>query len=66
MNLEEIKDKVLKIQEYSHDDEYAHSMEDSLYYEFIQYVASLEDNPIAELAAAVLKAGDIEFSRWCA
>ena len=45
------------------EDHTAHSYEDGLRDEVIRVIASGCDNP-AELAAEVLKTGDIGFSRW--
>jgi hypothetical protein len=65
MTKEQIIKNVKEIKGSQHDAEAAHSMEDSLYLEFVEYVATLPI-PIAEKAKEVLKTQYIEFSRWCA
>ena len=59
MTLEEIEQRVAYIAMQKDDPEVAHSCEDDLHIEFIQYVASL-DISLAAKAKAVLKTLDIE------
>jgi len=53
------------IEDTSGDAEAAHSMEDRLYHDFIEYVSTLEI-PLAEKAKLILKTKQIPFERWCA
>jgi len=69
MSLTEIKERVQAIQECAGDYEIAHSKEDALYQDFIEFVATSKDLDIAEVqekAAEVLKTKQIEFIRYCA
>lgn len=47
------------------DDEAAHSAEDTLYHEFVEFVAT-QDGPYADIAKEILKTQAIQFQRWCA
>lgn len=66
MTLEEIKERINKINEYSYDDEMAHGIEDSLYQDFILFIANEDLGSISEKAKLILTTKDIKFSRWCA
>ena len=48
------------------DPELAHAMEDELHVEFIRHVAESGYGELSELAAEVVKTGEVEFPRWCA
>jgi hypothetical protein len=65
MNLQDVKNNVLKIYEMKGDDESAHSEEDNLHQEVLRQVAN--GNPEAkEMAKEALKTLEIDFCRWCA
>lgn len=42
----------------------AHSLEDALYERFVRHVAEHGPPELAEMARAVLKTKDMDFSRW--
>lgn len=67
MTIEEIEKRVQEIREIADDDddEAAHSKEDDLRNDVLLAISKGASNP-EELAYAVLKTGQIEFSRWCA
>ena len=64
-NLKYIEKSVSEIAEAAHDDEAAHSMEDTLYQEAIEFVA---DGGVLtqEMAKSILKTYEIDFYRWYA
>jgi len=64
MTLEEIKDQITKIDSVKRDDEVAHSMEDDLYYAFVDYLAEYAIEPYKTLAIELRKVRDIQFDRW--
>lgn len=67
MKLEEIKRTLEKIESISGDDEMAHSLEDDLFYDFVDDIASDEfksKEDIIEAAKEVYKVKTIEFCRW--
>ena len=68
MKPDDVKAKVAEIEAIKTDDETAHSMEDDLYSEILQAVASGELKGAAAkgCAAEALKTRDIGFSRWYA
>jgi hypothetical protein len=66
MTLEEIQKRIDAIDAIADDDESAHSLEDQLYTDFINYVASINNESLAAKAKLVLSTQNIEFSRWCA
>jgi CHASE3 domain sensor protein len=66
MTLEEIQKRVEDIRATAGDDEVAHSREDDLRKDFIEYVASLQNESLAAKARAVLETEKIDFYRWCA
>ena len=66
INIEEIKQSVQDIYEMREDDESAHSMEDSLYQEFINHIVETDNGALGDMAREVLKTREIEFKRWCA
>ena len=66
MDVAYIANEVRRIAASRGDYEVAHSMEDSLMTEFIEYVASQTvDASLAEMAREVLKTRDIDFARYC-
>lgn len=66
MTLESIQQEVERIREIKDDDEAAHSAEDTLYFEFIDYIRTHGPEDLAAMAKAVLTTQDISFERWCA
>ena len=64
MTLEQIQNRLLMIEIHSADDQAAHEMEDALYLEFIQYVATLDIPSLAGKAREVLKTKQINFQRY--
>jgi hypothetical protein len=65
MTLEEIEQRIRHIKDADGDDEAQHILEDDLYKDVLRAIACGAANA-PKLAAAVLKADDLEFSRWCA
>jgi hypothetical protein len=65
MTIEEVKQKIMLIDDNQHDDELAHSLEDKLREDVLKSIASGVDNP-QELARLVLTTTELKFSRWCA
>ena len=65
MNMKDIENQVEMIRLAAGDDEIAHTLEDSLMVEFIEYVATLK-LPIGIKARKVLETRRIDFARWCA
>ena len=65
MTIKEINERVTKIAEIADDPEYAHMEEDKLLDEVLKAIAGGHPRP-KSLAAAALKANEIEFSRWYA
>lgn len=66
MNIEIIQKRIEKIKECAWDSEVAHGDEDSLYEDFIRFVAVDGPEPFSAMAKEVLKTQEIIFSRWCA
>lgn len=66
MTLKEINDAVKNIEGMTGDDEEAHSEEDTLYSDFIQYIANGGGKDLKKKAKIILKTRDIDFKRWCA
>lgn len=66
MTPNEINDRIAYIRSSAHDPERAHSEEDSLYLDFICYVAACDLGSISEKANKILSTQDIKFPRWCA
>ena len=68
MNLEEVKEKIKKIDYLStFDNEMAHSFEDDLFYDFVESVKDGKYKTIKEIievATELFKVRDIEFARW--
>jgi hypothetical protein len=65
MTIEEAREAVKGIDEMKGDPEAAHSAEDGLYRNFIQFVAS-QGGPLGEVATEVLKAACLDYTRWYA
>lgn len=67
MEIEEIKKRVEQIERFKDDDEVAHSLEDNLFYEFVE---SIKNNNFKNLEEAIIaseelmKVREIEFGRW--
>jgi hypothetical protein len=67
MDVYEIKLDVQQLELRSGDSEDAHPFEDGLYNKVLTYIAEhCTDEHCRELAQEVLKAADVEFSRWYA
>ena len=66
MDVKEIEERVAKISANACDDERAHLMEDDLYRELLSHIALDAPSPWRDLAAAALKAWNLEFARWYA
>jgi uncharacterized protein YgfB (UPF0149 family) len=68
MTYQEIKERIKSIQEIAEkngDNEVAHSEEDELYQDFIEYVAQRKD-ALGRKASLVLSTREIDFYRWYA
>lgn len=65
MELTEIKMIIerIKYRVNQNDDEYAHIIEEDLYFKFIKYVAKVGDEDLKKKAKAVLKSSKIPFRR---
>lgn len=69
MNIEEIKERLIEIENLKYDDESAHAMEDQLLHDFIDAIKNRKYETIEEViivANEISKVQDIEFSRWYA
>ena len=66
MTLDEVENRVQKIRACAGDDETAHSMEDDLYRDFIECVATSTLEHYSDMARKILETNKIEFARWCA
>lgn len=67
MNLQEVKDRILTIEDNKYDNEMAHLYEDELFYEFVGAIKDGEyktKKEIVEVATELLKVRDIKFIRW--
>lgn len=67
MNLQEVKDRILTIEDNKHDNEMAHLYEDELFYEFVGAIKEGKyktKEEIVEVATVLLKVRDIKFTRW--
>lgn len=65
VTVDAVNEAVTEIAACAGDDEGAHSYEDSIRDDVLRAIAAGAPNA-AELAAAVLKTGEIDFARWCA
>lgn len=66
MTIEDIKDRIKGIKKFSLDSERAHSMEDGLYIDVLEFIASSECNDPEHFAREALKARKLKFDRWYA
>jgi phosphosulfolactate phosphohydrolase-like enzyme len=68
MTTEEVQARIAEIVKSANDPEMAHTLEDTLYAEFIAAVASgaVRGKAAQHMAALILTTRDIEFPRWCA
>lgn len=67
MGIEEIKKRVEQIEGYKDDDEVAHSLEDNLFYEFVESIKNNNFKNLEEVIIAseeLMKVREIEFGRW--
>lgn len=64
MTKEEIVGRVEEIRKVAGDDEVAHSMEDQLYYDFVDWAAENSHPAIQEMAIELRKVRDVNFARW--
>lgn len=65
MTIDEVKDRLAKIDYAKHDDQYAHSLEDELHQDVLLAIATFDCGNPAALAKEALKTLDINFYRWC-
>lgn len=65
MTQKEIFNRIEEISVNKRDDEKAHSMEDSLYADFIAFVAERDDE-LGVMAKMVLTTKELDFARWYA
>tara|TARA_R100000750_G_scaffold58046_1_gene45541 strand:+ start:622 stop:831 length:210 start_codon:yes stop_codon:yes gene_type:complete len=66
MKIQEVKERVAKIEHCKDDDEMAHSYEDDLFYDFVEAVKDGKyktRKEIIEVAAELFKVQDINFAR---
>jgi len=68
MNIEDINRRINLICEMmiNEDHETAHSLEDTLFHDFILHICETGTEEQKKLASLVLKTKNIEFKRWCA
>jgi hypothetical protein len=66
MTIQEVQRRLEEIRAVAHDDEMAHSSEDSLHQDVLTAIASGSCVDPAACAKAALTSNDILFSRWCA
>lgn len=68
MDINEIQERLAHIQSFSEcdADDDAHSAEDRLYLDFVQFVAQSGQEPLSSMATEVLKTKDMDFDRWYA
>lgn len=66
MTKKQIREWIKGIKRNANDPEVAHSSEDALYLEFIEYIRDKAPEPFSSKAVEVLKASEIDFSRWYA
>ena len=63
--IEEVNSRLEEIEECKHDDEKAHSLQDELMADVLEWISDGVSNPKL-LATLTLKVLEIDFSRWCA
>jgi hypothetical protein len=67
MTIEQIEARVKEVSDCANDSEHAHRLEDSLHLDFINYVATLSEQPeLAAKAKLVASTDNMQFSRWYA
>ena len=66
MTIEEVQERLAKIEAVSGDDEAAHGLQDGLYVAVLMAIAEGDTDDPAALAAEALKVKDIVFARWMA
>ena len=69
MKIQEVKERIEKIEHCKWDDEVAHSHEDHLFYDFVESVKDGKyktRKEIIEVATELFKVRDIDFARWYA
>lgn len=67
MKLQEVKERITKIENCKADDEMAHVYEDDLFYDFVEAVKDGKyktRKQIIEVATELFKVRDIDFERW--
>ena len=64
MNLEYIKEQIIKILDFEGDNEVQHILEDDLYREFVEHISKTGTKEQKKLAKECLKTEDIKFERW--
>ena len=64
MTVEEVEKRVEEIAAIVRDNEVAHSKEDSLYVNVLEWIAGHGDENSAALAKAALKTEELKFTRW--
>jgi hypothetical protein len=65
MTVKDVQRRVAEIDALGNDPESAHGSEDQLYVEVLTAIAEGVSNP-GELAAAALKAAELDYTRWYA
>jgi len=69
MKIQEVKERLAKIENCKGDDEMAHVYEDGLFYDFVEAVKDGKyktRKEMIEIAAELFKVRDIDFARWYA
>jgi len=64
MEISEIKKRLESIKHSSFDDEIAHSLEDDLFFDFIESLSNRKDS-IGKKSKLIISSKDIEFGRYC-
>ena len=67
MKLYEVKERLAEIERLKYDDETAHSLEDDLFYDFVEAVKDgmyKTKKEIIDVAFELYKVRDIKFARW--
>lgn len=69
MKIEEVKERLLRIENLSDDNEEAHGEEDELFYDFVEAIIDgkyKSKQQIIDIATELYKVRDIDFERWYA
>ena len=66
MNVKEIEKRIKEIENVVEDDEVAHIKEDSLYWDFVDYIAKTGNKDQRKKARMILRTKKFDFARWCA